>query len=82
MKKNIKYLLIPKGNKNPIGYFLNNKYYSHLLGDNVPEGEVRSDKHFYSFIHPEKDRNPVGKVENMSYIRLSDNFSMELKPEK
>lgn len=84
MKVNVKYNLIPEGYNKAVGFFLNGHYYGHPFGNDIPQGKVDENGNFYSFIKNESldPHEPVAKIDNLKYIRLSDSAEFHLKADE
>lgn len=74
MNKSKKYYLIPEGQNEHVGFFLDGYYYGHPFGDDVKQGEVDEDGNFFSYLtlNSSQSKLPVAKIDGKKFTRLSD----------
>ncbi|MFQ6371153.1 hypothetical protein [Shewanella sp. YIC-542] len=80
MKRNIKYGLMAKGCKVPLGYFLNGFFYDRASNHGNAQGFVDENGFFYTAKngHQGKNGRPTAKIEGLTYIRLADVAEFDL----
>ncbi|MDF0535480.1 hypothetical protein KDN34_07845 [Shewanella yunxiaonensis] len=80
MKRNIKYGLMAKGCKVPLGYFLNGLFYERAANHGTAQGFVDEKGYFYAATNGllAKHTRPTAKIEGLTYIRLADIAEFEL----
>lgn len=80
MKRNIKYGLMAKGCKVPLGYFLNGFFYERAANHGAAQGFVDEQGFFYistnGYYH--RSGRPTAKIEGLTYIRLADVAEFDL----
>lgn len=78
MKENVKYELRPHDADYWTGYFENNLYYEHGIGDSVDlVGRIEGNLFYYA-----GRAEPAGTIENLKLTRIKDGVTFELKEQQ
>ncbi|MCH1927018.1 hypothetical protein L9G74_19495 [Shewanella sp. C32] len=80
MEENIRYSLMAKGQRRPLGFFINGLFYEQLKSNSNAKGYVDASGFFYPSINKADPRSriPTAKIDGLTYTRLSDIAEFEL----